>query len=331
MSGVLVGVMRKKMGFILGILSSKAWVLVVGFLMIITSMLMHQDLGANNLTKTDMAAQGVNAVGSERLGPSEISNTDLGCGNILSDRDTQKVRAQELAQIVAEQVETEILQQDSHSGARAHRLQMAKGYGILVGAMLGSAFIATYATSHLPPEFHFLSYFLGQVSSIGVFVLGAPIWEPITSAFRKKAFGVKQATVQTQSHQPELEAQWQRTQSEVSLNAQMSRNLVNQLIGSLKFNLREAKESIQSGQRSYGIDQMAEAAVRVRTLFPDIQPDNKSLMLAVRSSFTEHIALDSNFLNALEKRIEDFDPEFQQPKVISYYKSLLQAWFGVVQ
>ncbi len=206
----------------------------------------------------------------------------------------------------------------------------ARGYAILIATMVASAAATTYVSSALPPSFQFVSHFLAQVSTLGVFVFGAPIWEPLSSGFRKMAFGVRSQTVGPGGVlDPDFEALWRRTQEHYSLNAQMSRNVINQFLISVHQNFYEAHRAIQSRNSVYAADQIAEAAFRLKTLFRDIDPEDPSVASAIRTAFTNHVVVDSEFVTSVFARIEKLDVSFASGESANYYNRLLAAWLNL--
>lgn len=235
---------------------------------------------------------------------------------------------QTVAHITSRQTEEKLLQ-------KGFGRREARGYAILVGTMVGSAAATTYLTSALPENFHFLSQLLSQISTIGIYVFGAPIWEPLSSAFRKLAFGVRgngqgagDEAEAPGTADPSLEALWQRTQENYSLNAQMSRNTVTQFIISVQQNFYEAHRAATQSNPDYAADQIAEAAFRLRTLFKDIPPEEASIAQVVRSAFTNHNPVDANFLAKIHSRLSQLDPSYASSNRQDQYQKILRSWLG---
>lgn len=201
----------------------------------------------------------------------------------------------------------------------------ARGYALISAAMVGSGMLGMELSKELPKEMAFVA---GQVSAIGIYMLGAPIWEPISSAFRKFAFGLgDKATPQNAT--PELEKQWSRTQSLYSVNGQMSRNVIQNFLIGARMTFTSAREAMVSGNRLLAIDQIAEIAVNLRRLFADIEPTNESIALAIQSSFTRHVPTSETFKNDVMRRIAEIDADLGDPLVADYYRALLKAWLEV--
>ncbi|MGE0525792.1 MAG: hypothetical protein AB7G93_17820 [Bdellovibrionales bacterium] len=212
--------------------------------------------------------------------------------------------------------------------------RQARGYSIVIATMVASAAATTYVSSSLPPNFQFISLFLGQVTTLGVWVFGAPIWEPLYSGFRKVAFGVKSSDSDSKSSQAEVSRRfdriWQRTQESYSLNEQMSRNLLSQFLLAIHQNFYEAYRAMNSHNPEYAADQVAEAAVRLRRLFRDIEPDDPSVVAVVRTAFVNHVQIDEEFVKTVERRITALDDSFPTESAQPYYRRLFEAWLGVL-
>lgn len=208
----------------------------------------------------------------------------------------------------------------------------ARGYSILIATMIASAAATTYLSSALPPDFQFISHFLAQISTLGVYVFGAPIWEPLSSGFRKIAFGVRQGEVGAGAGSTELdrefESLWRRTQENYSLNQQMSRNVITQFLISVHQNFYEAYRAAHDRNPEYAADQVAEAAVRLRTLFREIAPDDPSLVGAIQAAFTHHVAVDEAFAQSVARRIANLDERALSDEGRSYYQRIFSAWLG---
>lgn len=233
-----------------------------------------------------------------------------------------------IGQIVAQKISHEVsslvevdLAKKGFSGPQT------RGYAILIGAMVGSAALTTYLGSHLSPDLQFLSIFIAQVSTLGVYVVGAPIWEPLSSRFRQMAFGIgKDSSLDAVGLNPQLEATWLRTQENYSLNAQMSRNIITQFIVSVKQNFYEAQRAYSTIDNHFSADQVAEAAFRLRILFKEISPDDVSVVAAINSAFTNHIVVDSTFVELVWSKIRILDPNFDSVESRQYYRLALESW-----
>jgi hypothetical protein len=201
-----------------------------------------------------------------------------------------------------------------------------KGYAVLIGTMVGSAALTTFLGAHLPAELQFTSIFLAQVSTLGVYVLGAPIWEPLSSKFRQWAFGISKDNSLAATSSQQLEAIWVRTQENYSLNSQMSRNIISQFIFTVKENFYQAYRAHNESNPTYSADQVAEAAYRMRILFRDISPTDRSVATAVNSAFTNHISIDKAFIDLVWIRIETLDADAHRPEVHSYYSTVFETW-----
>ena len=252
--------------------------------------------------------------------PARADARTNGCAAIFIPRATGLVEARNLGRAVALDVEKGLVQDGG--GAPQKR-----GYAVLVAAMVGSAAVSTYLGSHLTSHFQFLSVFVSQVSTLGVYMFGAPIWEPLSSKFRKLAFTVKgDSSLGGRIGDPHLEALWHGTQENYGLNEQMSRNVLNQFIVAVRQNFYEAYRAHASPDQGYSADQVAEAAYRLKVLFREIPPDDPSVTASIRSAFTDHVVVDTRYVALVRSKIAGLDPDFDSAETRAYYREVLRAW-----
>ncbi len=202
-----------------------------------------------------------------------------------------------------------------------------RGYSILVGTMVGSAAVGSYLTSLLPAHTEFLTGFIGVLSGLGFYEFSAPIREPLNSTVRKFSFIIKKyGGLQTVNSNKELDQLWARTQENYSLNSQMSRNIINNFILSAKQNFYEAHRAMVSENEIYAIDQIAEAAYRMRMLFREVEPNDSSVAGAIKTSFLNHVKISTEFSEKVFDRIKILDSKINEPQVSQYYREALKAW-----
>ena len=211
--------------------------------------------------------------------------------------------------------------------ARESAARRATGYAILIAAMVASAAVTSSLSAALPKHAQFLSYFISQVSTLGVYVFGAPIWEPLGSGFRKMAFGVEG---EAGGGDDALETMWRRTQHAYSLNEQMSRNVITSFLTSVRQNFYEAHRAATAHDPVYAVDQLAEAAVRLRRHFADISPRDESVAAAIRAAFTNSVTVDLAFRQRWRDAIDRLDPA-AAGEDRAYYDDLTDAWFGPLE
>lgn len=205
------------------------------------------------------------------------------------------------------------------------------GYTLIAGTMVGTAAATSYLTTILPGEAKFLTQLISQLSTLGIYIMGTPIWEPLASYFRARAFRMSSENLNpAMIHSLEgYEQIWQNGQRVYSINAQMARNIINQFIIATQQNFALAHHAMHRGDRDYAGSQIAEAAVRMRRLFAEVPPNEPSVALAVRATFSQHINIDQNFRNFVWLQIVGFDKEgVLQESVQNYYQQLISAWLG---
>jgi hypothetical protein len=203
----------------------------------------------------------------------------------------------------------------------------ARGLAIITATMVGSAALSSGVMAILPGQFSFLSQLIAQVSTLGVIVIGAPIWEPASSAFRKFAFGISNNRSKTPADRS-LEILWTSTQEKYSHNAQMSRNVINSFLLAVQNNFFEARRAMLEGNPEFAIDQIAESAVRMHRLFAEISPEDESVRLAIQSTFTRGVENPSSLKEKVLERIRFFDPAASDPEIYSLYERMINSWLS---
>lgn len=207
--------------------------------------------------------------------------------------------------------------------------QNARGYAVIVSVMLLSAGVSSFISAHIAKDYPFMTYFISQLSILGIVVIGAPIWEPLSSYVRSKAFRLKKDVLPNDSFDKSyLEELWHLTQQKYSINSQMSRNVVASALNNIQLNLYHSYKAFQEGDRHYAILQIASMAVRLRTLFSEIHPQDEQVKLAFRSILNieelknKNPDLQSEILN----QISILDPDSLHPNNLRYYQDLVAAW-----
>jgi hypothetical protein len=246
-----------------------------------------------------------------------------------SFREISETPASKTAIAIASKLSHEIKEQaEKEFGKNPKFSAKAKGYAVLFATMVGNAALTAYASSIVPKNYEIAVIIFGQFSYIfGFSVFGSAILEPITSDLRAKGFQLVNGRTSDLLNVKiqEFLTLWQRTQR-YPMNAQMSRNLINNFIASIKINLSEAYRAGQSENPEYAADQIAEAAVRLRNLFEDILPTDINVARAVQASFTNHLEVDQKFIEKVWRKIQALDHNSNTFEIQKYYKLLLNTW-----
>lgn len=195
----------------------------------------------------------------------------------------------------------------------------SKAYLTITSVMIGTSALTAYLSlkfnTDTPMLSHFLSTFLGSVTTIGIFVVGSPIWEPLQSFIRSRAFKL----FSDLENRDVLEKQYFDTNIRLSINAQMSRNIFRDYIKTASQSFHVARTHLNT-DHDYSIEQIAEIIIRLHELFPDVDPSNKTIVRSIQSTFYTNLENPSQFRNQIAARLKDMDPETNHQKT-------LEAWF----
>jgi hypothetical protein len=138
--------------------------------------------------------------------------------------------------------------------------------------------------------------------------------------------GNSEATKSTQIDEQRLEQIWARLQQSYSINAQISKNMVNLFLASTRQNFADAHRAVQLDDPHYAADQIAEAAFRMRKLFKEIPADDISVSVAVKTAFTRHVSIDKAFRNLVLEKLTQLDPQWESGENRAFYDRALSNW-----
>lgn len=198
-----------------------------------------------------------------------------------------------------------------------------KAYAAISAVMIGSSSLAAVLSSLISSENPALSYFvasiISQITTLGVYVVGAPIWEPLQSKIRGKAY-------QLTGHHQELieggnflEQQYFRTNKRLTLNEQMSRNVLRDYIKTVTQSLYDAKKAAADREQEYIAAQIAEVYVRLSFLYPDVDPTSLIILNAIHTAFTHYVEEPESYIPMVLAKIREFDPGFTNEEVIDLW------------
>jgi len=243
----------------------------------------------------------------------------------LNDATTIPVDVDELVQNLEKNCSPQACDQEAVTKSLFSSLKNrnVKAYAAISSVMIGSsslvAYLSTLVSKDHPALSYFVATFLSQITSLGVYVVGAPIWEPLQSKIRAFAYrmtGTYQDNLPTHNF---LERQYFKTNKALSLNEQMSRNVIKDYIKTLTQTLYFAKRASVENDYDYITSQLAEIAVRLRFLYPDVNPTNKIVVNAVHAGFTDFIVAPESYVARTLAKIKELDP-------VNDYGKTIEAW-----
>ncbi len=218
---------------------------------------------------------------------------------------------------------------------RAKRpLSRVEGFVILGGTMVGLVALSSYLVGKLEKtKAKFMVAIISQIFGIGIAGLGAPLFGPVSSKFTQRAFGISRDGESFEGHNPtDLEKLWWRSQEHYSVNANMARNVVSHFLVSIQNNIAFAYQALRrGGEEEYAAARVAEAALRLRTLFAEIDADDWIVATSVRAALTQHLPEEQlrDLRCRITEQLEGLDAYFDEPGVRDYYDRLLDSWLPV--
>lgn len=207
------------------------------------------------------------------------------------------------------------------------------GFLILGGAVAGFLVLNSYLLGKLSKSKSNAAHLvplLSTVLGVATASLGEPLFGPPRSKFTQWAFGLSRQDESFEADVPtDLEKLWWRSQESYSMNANMARNVVSHFLTSIQPNITSAYQAMQGvGEAGYAASRVAEAALRMRTLFAEVFPDEQVVAVAVRAGLSDHLSESERVALRSEvwRRLETMDARFDDSFVQLYYTRLLQSW-----
>ena len=197
---------------------------------------------------------------------------------------------------------------------------------IMVGTSAFAAVISSQVGTHYPSMTYFISIFLGSLTSLGIYVVGAPILEPLQSRIRASAYKLMEEKKRTGSF---LEEQFYRTNQILTTNEQWSRSVYRDYLRSLSGTLYEIRRSLKERDNEYASHLLAEISTRLTTLFPDINPTDPIIQKTVHSIFfkssTRLLSQKEDFISSTLEKIENIKKEMDKPPQKDF-RATLENW-----
>ena len=213
-------------------------------------------------------------------------------------------------------------------------------YGVALSCIVLSAYGGSKFNEFLAARKHvtdaqrdFVRVFIPIITGVGVFSVGAPLWEPVKSFVRRWAFAsnqvsrVEDAFAGKYPHRPELEAHWLQIQKYFSVNAQISRGTLSSFLVLITPSLQDAHRAYDEQRFDYAAAQYAKVMVQMRFLYSEITPTNPILAATVRSYLRE-MTPSSEFLDTVLQIALELDPLGSELDGRDYYVLCIRAWFG---
>lgn len=210
----------------------------------------------------------------------------------------------------------------------------ARGYVVIVSAMVASAAVISQLTSVLSENHKVLAQFLTIASIWGFSDIGAPIVRPISSRVTKLAsriaYGAEQVSRATSIQNKKWNAIYYRNQNLLDITGTMGRTIVNQFLSTTHFTA--AHNDMVRGDLEHSAGLIAATAIKQRRSEEEITADDEFVAFEAISIFSSYVK-EKQKLNELvweklawlEKRV--WNTDVNEPKVKTYYEALLRAWW----
>ena len=188
--------------------------------------------------------------------------------------------------------------------------------GIMLSAYGGAKFSHFLSKRNISEATRsFISVFVPIVTGMGVFSIGAPLWDPARSFIRRWAFANNQFSNKPDTTKypprPDLEEHWMNTLSAFLVLVSPS--------------LQDIRSSYAAGRYEYAAAQLAKCLVQLRYVYSELAPDQPILLASVRSYF-RNLKLSPQFMQQVVDIALILDP--LAPSDSDYYEQAVRIWLS---
>lgn len=249
--------------------------------------------------------------------------------------EAQGCREKDIARIVTSSIENSF---KKFSEYKMHAKKI-RGYAILVGLSVGIAISSQYVKGSLPAHVQWLTDFVTIASSIGLYKVGAPLWDYIAGITSRGAFRVKdgKSFFRDSEEIARYETHYRLLQEKMTPREQQQTARFSSLLNTVESTFSAALEAIQSKDASKGgieraSARIANAAIKARKFFPEVTADDLDLVRTVQMAFTQFLPNDGTrekLFTLIIQQIEKYDEAFKDAETASIYRQTIRLWVGL--
>lgn len=242
------------------------------------------------------------------------------------------IRACEQQQCDNRNIDQAIQQNMYYVGKRA---AIASTYGVVFAGIMLSAYGGAKFSQFLSGRNiseatkNFVNVFVPIITGMGVFSIGAPLWDPARSFVRRWAFANNQFSKNPDAakypSRPDLEAYWLEMQKSFSVNAQISRNTLSAFLVLVSPSLQDIRVSYTAGKHEYAAAQLAKCLVQLRYIYSELDPAQPIVLASVRSYF-RNLQVSAQFMQQVMETALILDP--LAPTDSDYYTRAVRLWLS---
>lgn len=214
-----------------------------------------------------------------------------------------------------------------------------RGYAILTGISVGIAISSQFLKTSLPANAQWLSDFVTIASSIGLYKIGAPLWDYIGGITARGAFRVNdgKSFFRDSAETARYESYYKLLQEKMTPREQQQTVRLSNLTNAVESALSSAIESIQSKDPSKGgieraAARVASLAIKIKNYFPEVSAEDPDLVRTIQMSFVQFIGNEEvklKLLNLTMQQIEKYDDTFSNAQTSEIYKKSIKKWLAL--
>lgn len=250
--------------------------------------------------------------------------------------EVQGCSEKDVARIVANSIKNSF---NKFSEYKAHASKI-RGYAILTGISVGIAISSQLVKGSLPHQVQWLTDFVTIASSIGLYKVGAPLWDYVAGITSRGAFRVKdgKSFFRNSEEIARYEKHYRILQEKMTPREQQQTARFSSLLNTVESTLSSALESIQSKDPSKGgieraAARIANAAIKARKFFPEVTADDLDLVRTIQMAFTQFLPTDGTrekLYSLVLAQIEKYDEAFKDAETAAVYQKTIRLWVGLI-
>jgi len=240
---------------------------------------------------------------------------------------------------VAHIVESSIVESLQKYDALKTKMRQIRGYAILVGISVAIAVVSHFATGALPPADLWLSDLITTASSIGIYKIGAPLWDQVGGVVFRGAFRMQEGKsfIRHDNEMSTYETKYRITRAKMTVREQEESTRVAALLNATESSFSKAIEDIRKPNVSEeevdrACARIALLAIKIRKIYPEISAEDDDLLNAIHMTFTQFLADDSireQLNDKIIKQLKKFDPDFYNVQTEQVYRKSINNWLGL--
>ena len=213
------------------------------------------------------------------------------------------------------------------------RITLARGYGLIVSSMVGSAVLNNFLKAEFKSgtAWGWIAELTVPLTVIGILKFGAPLWDKLSAISTSAAFRVREGKSwrRTAPENDKLDTIYADMMSNFTPTQSTARTALANAVGTVRTVAKDTIEIWLKGDRERAVDRMAELAIFTRKYLTEIHPSTGSIVRVIYMVLVKHMggaAERAEFARLMVTSIAENDPDVETPGVHAYYDEVVKLW-----